>query len=131
MKTWQIQLGGWGSILWAIVIFNIEHIRNAGWLTTYQVSGGYMLGFITAFVGYLFWEIVHGRWHTIFGNERGFWRIFSAIPLLVLTVIGVLSFIAGLVGSQPWHYNLSFVLAGVVVSQGLVPIINEIDGKKP
>lgn len=130
MKSWQVQLGGWGSIMWASVFFNAEYIREKGWDTAYQMANGYIIGFITAFVGYLFWEVIHGRWKNILGNERGFWRYFSAAPLFALTVVGLLGFLSSLVGSFPWQYNLSFFFAGVVVAQGLVPIINEIDGGK-
>ncbi|WP_040242863.1 hypothetical protein [Chromohalobacter japonicus] len=128
MKNWQVQLGGWGSILWASVLFNAEIIREKGWDTAYQMASGYIIGFITAFVGYLFWEVIHGRWESVLGNERGFWRYFSAVPLFVLTVVGLLGFLSSLVGSFTWQYNISFFFAGVVIAQGLAPIINEIDG---
>lgn len=132
MKAWQVQLGGWGSIAWLGSFHLMELAKDKGFDQSATTLAGYALGFVTAFVSYLFWEVIHGGWGAILGEERGLLRIVSSIPLLFLALLGLLAFLNGIFNnSMPWFYNLSFAFAGIIVAQGLVPIINEIDGRKP
>ena len=130
IKGWQIQLGGWGTIVWLASFQIMRYLNENGYVTEVKAVVGYTMGFITALAGYLFWEVSHGRWESILGAERGFNRVVSAVPLLFLLLFGLFGFINGIFNSMPWHYNLSFALAGVVVIQGLIPIINHLDGTK-
>lgn len=130
MKQWQIQIGGWGTILWLASFQALEYSNAHGYQITSKTIIGYIIGFVTAFVGYLFWEVIHGRWETLLGKERGFMRIISAIPLLFLFLFGAFGFFNAIFNSTPWFYNISFAIAGIVVGQGLIPIINHIDGTK-
>lgn len=130
IKGWQIQLGGWGTILWIASFQIMQFLNDQGYASEAKAVVGYTLGFITAFAGYLFWEIWHGRWESIFGSERGFNRIISAVPLLLILLFGLFGFANSIFNSMTWHYNLTFALAGIVVAQGLIPIINHIDGTK-
>lgn len=131
MKGWQIQLGGWGTILWLASFQIMQYLNQNGHTTEVKAVVGYSLGFITAFSGYLFWEIWHGRWESILGDDRGLMRIISSIPLLFLLLFGLFGFLNGIFNTMPWHYNLPFAFAGIVVAQGVIPIINHIDGTKP
>jgi ABC-type amino acid transport system permease subunit len=131
MKNWQIQLGGWGTIFWLASFQIMQYLNQNGYATEAKVVVGYTLGFITAFSGYLFWEIWHGRWESLLGQERGIMRIFSAMPLLFLLLFGLFGFLNGIFNSMPWYYNLPFAIAGIVVAQGLIPIINHLDGTRP
>lgn len=128
MKNWQIQLGGWGGVLWLGSFQIMEYANSHGNEVAAKTIVGYTLGFITTFSGYLFWEVIHGRWETFLGNDRGLMRILSSIPLLVIFVIGMIGFLNAIFNSMPWFYNFSFAVAGIVVGQGLVPVINHIDG---
>ncbi|MCK7460211.1 hypothetical protein [Idiomarina aminovorans] len=131
MKDWQVQLGGWGTIIWLASFQIMQFLNESGYTTEVKAVVGYTLGFITAFSGYLFWEIWHGRWESILGQERGLMRIISAIPLLFLLLFGLFGFINGIFNSMPWYYNLPFALASIVVAQGVIPILNHLDGTKP
>lgn len=128
IKTWQTQISGWGSIVWLASFQFMEYANKHGYHEVSNGIFGYILGFVTAFAGYLFWEVIHGRWKSILGEDRGFMRIVSAMPLLGLCILGALGFINAIFNSMPWFYNISFAVAGIVVTQGLVPIINHIDG---
>lgn len=126
MKNWQLQLGFWGGITWLSLMFNSEQIIPHGEPYT-KCLGGYTIGFITAFCGYMFWEVVHGRYKKIFGDNKGLFRIISLVPFLVMSVFGLFGFLNGIFNSMPWQYNIAFVVAGIVVSQGVIPTINYFD----
>ncbi|WP_092123151.1 hypothetical protein [Desulfonatronum thiosulfatophilum] len=68
MKTWQIQIGSWGTILWLASFQILDYANTHGYDVVSKTFVGYTLGFITAFVGYLFWEVIHGRWKSILGD---------------------------------------------------------------
>jgi hypothetical protein len=129
MKIWQIHLGIWGFILWMASFQVFGYLNDEGLKDLSLSVSGYTIGFVTAFVGFLFWEILHGKWGTIFGDERGIFRIFSAISFLVLFLFGIFGFLNSIFNTLPWFYNLTFVFGGIVVGQGVVPIIKDLDGK--
>ncbi|EGQ7881862.1 hypothetical protein QTU67_003673 [Vibrio cholerae] len=129
IKNWQIQIGGWGFILWFATFKLSDFLKEKGFELFSHAISGYMIGFVTAFSAVLFWDIIHGRWKTIFGDD-GFWgRVSVAIPLFVLTFVGFMGFYGTIVGSAPWQYNLGFAIAGIVFQQGTYPLIRMLDGK--
>ena len=127
MKSWQAQLGFWGFIVWLSMMFNLEQIETFN-PTLRTISGGYVLGFITAISGFIFWEIIHGRFQRIVGPEKSLLSIISSLPLLLLVAFGLFGFINQIINNMPWVYNVAFVIAGIVVQQGVIPVINDMDG---
>jgi hypothetical protein len=126
MKNWQIQIGFWGGVIWMLLMFNLEHLSTMDEAITKSVTG-YIMGFITVFSGHLFWEIVHGRYKRIFGEEKAIFRIISTVPLFLMAGFGLFGLVNGIFNSMPWQYNFSFVSSGIVVNQGVIPVINYID----
>jgi len=61
MKQWQFNLGISGSLLWVVVINNLDYVLETGSQSLNDLCTGYILGFITSLVFFLFWERVHGR----------------------------------------------------------------------
>jgi hypothetical protein len=129
MKTWQIHLGIWGSILWMASFQIFEYFNNQGQQEISRAISGYTIGFVTAFVGYLFWEITHGKWEVVFGDDRGISKALSAFSFFVLFLIGAFGFLNSIFNTLPWFYNITFALAGIVVAQGLIPLIKNLEGK--
>lgn len=128
MEIWRIHLAAWGSLLWLASFQGSEYARDHHMTSVYAMITGYAIGFITSFSGYLAWEIFSGRGRRLLG-EHPFWRMLSRIPLMLLMAFGALGFYAEIFGNTPWQYNISFIVAGLVVHKGLVPIINEFDGR--
>ena len=60
MKQWQFNLGISGSLLWVVVINNLDYVLETGSQSLNDLCTGYILGFITSLVFFLFWERVHG-----------------------------------------------------------------------
>lgn len=127
MNGWQVQLGVWGTILWLASFQIFGYLDDAGYSLSAKAVSGYVLGFVTAFSAYLFWEIIHGRWVRLLGPVRGWMSVLSAIPLVLLLLLGAIGFFNSIFNNMSWHYNVTFMIAGVVVSQGLIPIINYLD----
>ncbi len=126
MKNWQIQIGFWGTIAWISLIFNLEVTTKFSPTITKSITG-YIAGFITVISGHLFWQIVKGRHEIIFGDEKGIFRILSTIPFLVMFIFGTGFLLVGIFGSAPWQYNLWFIIAGIAVNQGVIPIIDSFE----
>ncbi|RAJ92453.1 hypothetical protein [Aliidiomarina maris] len=129
IKDWQVHIGGWGFILWFATFGLSDFLKERGYDLISHVVAGYMIGFVTAFSAMLFWDIIHKRWTQIFGDESILGRVFSAIPLLVIAIVGFAGFLGSIFGSAPWQYNIGFVLAGIVFQQGTYPVIRMLDGQ--
>jgi len=129
MKIWKIQLAFWGVMLWLGSFQLSEYLRGKGWAELHLAASGYMIGFITAFSGYLIWEVINGRGRDLL-DQHPFWRVFSIFPLLILVCIGVAGFYNEMFGSSPWYYNVTFFLANFIVGKALIPVIHDLDGRK-
>jgi hypothetical protein len=92
---------------------------------------GYIMGFYTTFSGYIFWALANGEWQGKLGSQSEFFRLFSSIPLIVMFLFGIFGFLINIFGSMPWFYHLSFFVASVVVSQGILPTLRTLDAKSP
>lgn len=127
MKAWQAQLGFFGGLFW-IVSFQISdwlmknhHDELA--ITLY----GYIFGFITVFAGHMFWgRIVQKRWGELLG--KGFFdRLVSGVSLLIVFSLGLVG-VYSTFNSNPMSYTAAYIVGGIVVNQGLMAIINYMDG---
>lgn len=129
MKTWQAQVGFWGTILWFCTFEASRYANNHEWNNIGRGISGYMIGFATAYCGVLLKEILLGRWKRVF-DEHLLLNIVSIIPLASLFLIGIAGFLNGIYGNTQWQYNIAFCVSGFVVSYGVVPMINYMDGYK-
>lgn len=85
------------------------------------------MGFITVLAGHLFWgRIMQGRWNELLGEGRVS-RVISAVPLIVIFTYGAIGFCIGVFNSNPWYYSLAFAIGGLVVNQGLIPLVDYFD----
>ena len=123
MPNWKIQLGLWGSILWALLLSNDDWFLEHESSLVSQLASAYVLGFIMALAGALFVLKLNGEWKDHFSPMYGFDRLIMIVGLSVIGLLGALVFTLTIIGSFPWHYNLSFFLATFVVSQGLIPLM--------
>lgn len=130
MKAWQAQLGTWGSFLW-IVSFQVGAFAAAhGYEKIAEVAFGYVMGFITVLAGHLLWD---QRSRDAIVNEL-FESKLVARYLLLFSIIIILSFALwqmywAIFKSFSWNYNVSAVIGGFVVNQGVKPIIEHLEGR--
>lgn len=130
IKKWQTFLAILGGILW-MASFNLLELANEyGFFVASKSVAGYSIGFITAFSGFLAWEVFHGRWAKLFGDDSYIGRFLTIIPLIVLFGFGAIGFLNGIINSNPWYYNLTFAIACVVVNQALIPLLQFLDGNR-
>lgn len=129
LKGWKIHLGCWGAILW-LASFNLS-----GWAGSYglnevaELLSGYMLGFLMAFGGYLFWLLADGRSAVILGTKGTLDRAISLFPLLIILMFSGLILYISIFHDPPWAYNIGLVFSSIVVTKGLIPVIGEVDGQ--
>jgi hypothetical protein len=123
MPNLKLHVGLWGTILWALLLSKGEWFLEHESLIVSQSASAYILGFIMAFAGALFTLKLNGQWEEHFSPMYGCDRLLMIICLSVISLFGALVFTLTIIGSFPWHYNVSFFLATFVVSQGLSPMM--------
>ncbi|WP_447400213.1 hypothetical protein [Vibrio harveyi] len=128
MNPLQIHLAFWSAMLF-LGSFELKEFFGAQGMTDIDsLLGGYIVGYITIFAGFSLWEILAGRGRRFLDN-RPYWRVISAIPLILLILIGAAGFYKEIFGSTPWQYNIGFFIASFAVGRGLIPVINHIDSR--
>jgi len=130
VPTWQMGLAVVGTLLWFVSMPASETIRVQGWLGFYKFVSGYILGFIVAFAGFVFWEFVHGRGRHLL-DPHPFFRWFSYLSLAVTMLFGLAALYAEIFGNTDWRYNIGSLLGGTVVVGGLLPVIEKHDRSQP
>jgi len=127
MKQWQFNLGISGSLLWVVVINNLDYVLETGSQSLNDLCTGYILGFITSLVFFLFWERVHGRIELFCKAESTSSKFFTGFMYSFLSIMALTGVAMSVFLSLSWHFNLSFSIASVAVAQGLTAIIKDID----
>lgn len=130
MKVWQAQLGLWGSLLWIMSFQLIEIAEEHNYEKIAHVAFGYTMGFIMIFAGQLLWD-QHSRdgiLSELFENNPLARYLFEFCLLLVALVALVQLFLT-IFRDLPWYYNLSAMIGGLVVNQGVKPIIEHLEGR--
>lgn len=123
-------MGFWGSLVWLGAFQLGEYLMKINQKDLALTAFGYIMGFITVFAGHLFWgRIVQGRWNELLGDGC-INRSVSAITLVIVFAYGIFGLVNGIFNSNPWYYSLTFALGGLVVNQGLMPIIDTFDKGK-
>lgn len=127
---WQSVLGLTGVLSWLFMFGVVEYSHDmlmakrdgeSPWATAYEVSAGYVLGFVAALAVWMLWQLAQGPVPEIM-SESPWMRGLSALGL-----VGVLaSALAGLVmhnlGGLTLTYDSAFVIAILVVSFGVIPL---------
>lgn len=127
MKTWQAQLGFFGSIIWLASFETTRWMLDHGYKSVSVGIDGYIMGVITALAGYAFYgRILQGRWNEFFGGGP-IDRFISGSSLLIVLALGFMGFFSINFRSNPIEYIIPFLIGCFVTNQGIVPIINEFD----
>ncbi|EGR0234743.1 hypothetical protein Q9884_004169 [Vibrio vulnificus] len=128
MNFAKAQLGFWSSMLFLTAFELKGYALSSGFVDIDIALGGYIVGYITTFSGYMLWEVLAGRGNKIFDN-RPCWRIISALPFVLLVIIGAMGLYKEIFGDAPWQYNIGFFIASFAVSNGLIPAIKYVDSR--
>jgi hypothetical protein len=127
-----------GVFAWLLMFAVIEYAHDklmagpaAGspWFEVYEISAGYVLGFVTALAAWLFVSLLRGNAPEVFMEHA--WLRWSSLAGLTAVIAACL---AGLVSHNlagvPGHdvsgltltYDLAFLVALAVVAFGVVPL---------
>lgn len=105
-----------------------EFLQTSGYNDLAIAAYGYVMGCITVFSGHLFWgRVVQTRGNELLG-EGWFSRAVFAICLIVIFSMGLLGVYNSIFNASPRAYCMLFLVGGIVVNQGLMPIIEHFDG---
>jgi len=116
-----------GSLIWIFAISNLDKIQEYLGDTCYWVAGGYVNGFLIAFSGYLFWEILKGRAHKFVDDTPGL-RWFSYFIVFAILLFGAFAFYAQNFGTSVKPiYIIGSILGGLVFSVALLPLMERLE----
>jgi hypothetical protein len=122
VPTWKFAVCIFGSLIWLLGLSTAEAIKNQGWEPLYKFNAGYVLGYLTAFSAFVFWECVKGRGKKFLDSHTLF-RWTSYISLAVIFIFGFLGLIAQIFGNTNWHFNIGAFFGALVIAQGVLPVI--------
>lgn len=117
-----------GTLAWLGSLQGVEYARQHGWVNVFSSLSGYILGFVTAFAGYLFWEIVQGRGSRILGEKR-ILKWISGIVLIPIFLVGFAGFVKGIWWTNNWIYGISAFIGVTVVTKCLIPFLEVLQGE--
>jgi hypothetical protein len=128
-RDWRSALGIMGLLTWLFMFGIVEYSHDVlmanrdattFWSTAYEVSAGYVLGFVAAMAVWMLMQLARGPVPEILSDS-------VAMRVLVsMGLVGVLlSALAGLVkhnlGGLTLTYDTAFVIAAAVVAAGVIP----------
>lgn len=127
---WQGAMGLTGVLVWMFMFGIVEYANDmlmakrgseALWSNVYQVSAGYVLGFVAAIAIWLLWRLTQGAVPEML-SEAPWARWLTTLGL----VGAIASALAGLVmpnmGGLKLTYDIAFVIAILVVYTGVIPL---------
>lgn len=106
-----------------------EYIKSQGWLELYKLVAGYVLGFLIAFTGFVFWEVLQGRAEQ-FLDTHPVLRVLSYALLVFILLLGGFALFAEIFGDTDKFYNIGSLLGAVVVGGGILPIATKLDQQR-
>lgn len=127
---WRTALGLTGVLTWLLMFIIVDYAHDrlmvkrdgdSPWAMAYEISAGYVLGFIAALSVWMLFRLVQGPVP----------EILSASPWIRgLSAIGLACVLAGTLAGLFMHnlgglsltYDLAFVIAILVVTFGVVPL---------
>ena len=129
-SDWQSVLGITGLLSWLLMfgVVDFSHDMLMGknssgspWATTYEVSAGYVLGFVGALAVWLLWQLAQGPMPDIL-SESPFIRGLSALGLIAVLASALAGLVMHNLGGFSLTYDSAFVVGILVVSCGVVPL---------
>ncbi|WP_146094307.1 hypothetical protein [Xanthomonas arboricola] len=129
LRSWQVKLAIFGTALWMLAMPLSDVLQKHHFPSLYKFNAGYVLGFITAFAGFIFWEFVHGR-GSKYIDQHWLFRWLSYCVLAIGALMSLLALIAEVFGDTDWRFNIGALLAGIVVGVGLLPTVEKLDSQR-
>lgn len=128
LRSWQVKLAIFGSALWMLAMPLSDVLHKHHLSSLYKFNAGYVLGFLTTFAGFIFWEFVGGR-GSKYVDQHWLFRWLSYCVLAVGALMSLFALIAEVFGDTDWRFNIGALLAGIVVGVGLLPTIEKLDSQ--
>jgi len=120
-------IGGIGFLLWMGSFKLSIWLRDNDFQNLGDISSGYVLGFGTAYSG---WVIVHlWKGHlSKFIDPHPIWKWFSIIILITIFLFGLTGALIDLLGNTSGYFNVGFWIGAFVMSACFGPLVDEIVG---
>lgn len=115
-----------GFFIWLLLISIAETIQAYGWHLAYNFVSGYVMGFLVAFSGSVFWEIVFGRIER-FLYSHPYIRWSSYLVVAITLLAGIVGLFVQIFGNTDWRYSIGALVGALVFSIGLLPVIRHYD----
>ena len=128
LRSWQVKLAIFGTALWMLAMPLSDVLQKHHLSSLYKFNAGYVLGFMTTFAGFIFWEFICGR-GSKYIDQHWLFRWFSYCVLAIGALMSLLALIAEVFGNTDWRFNIGALLAGIVVGVGLLPTVEKLDSQ--
>ncbi len=129
-SDWQSVLGLTGLLSWLFMFGVVDYSHDmlmakndseSPWATTYEISAGYVLGFVGALAVWLLRQLAQGPVPDIL-SESPWMRGLSALGLAAVLASALAGFVMHNLGGLSLTYDSAFVIAIIVVSFGVIPL---------
>lgn len=129
-SDWQSALGLTGLLSWLLMFGVVDYshdmlmaknVSESPWATTYEVSAGYVLGFVGALAVWLLWQLGQGPVPDIL-SESPWMRGLSALGLAAVLASALAGLVMHNLGGLSLTYDSAFVVGILVVSFGVIPL---------
>lgn len=121
---WQAVVGAIGFLTWLISLQISEFLSN-NYPSVHTLIAGYSLGFITAFAGFIFRDLLLGKISRHVDNHPVF-RWFSYATLALVMLLGLLTLLVQMLGNTSWAFILGSIVGGFVVTIGVIPSVEHL-----
>lgn len=130
VSDWQSVLGLTGLLSWmfmfGVVDFSHDMLMTKGdseprWATTFEVSAGYVLGFVAALAVWLLWQLVRGPVPDILSGSPLI-RGLSTLGLVCVLASALSGLVMHNLGGLSLTYDAAFLTGILVVSLGVIPL---------
>lgn len=122
---WQAVVGAIGFLIWLISL-QISEFLSSNYPSVHTLIAGYSLGFITAFAGFAFRDLLLGKISRHIDNHPIFrWFSYASISLVML--LGLLTLLSQIFGNTSGTFVLGSIIGGFVVTIGVIPSIEYLD----
>ena len=120
-------IGGLGFLFWLGSFKLSTWLRDNDWQNLADMASGYVLGFGTAFTGWILVHLWKGHWSK-FIDPHPVWKWFSVFVLIVIFFFGLAGAFIDLFGNTNGYFNVSFWFGTFVMGVCFGPLVDEIDG---
>ena len=123
----QYPIGGFGFLMWMASFQVTTLLRENGCQSLSDIGAGYVLGFATAFAGWVLRHLWKGRWSK-FVDSHPFWKWFSILSLAGIFLFGLTGALIDLFADTSNYFNVGFWVATFVMGSCFGPMIDKAEG---